>query len=85
MISYEKAAELVREDFEQFYDAELVQPYFKEKHIRMACNIIINMRYAGSDASPKMLQMVQDTAHGLNHIFFQGFNAGDYYREHAES
>lgn len=83
MISWEKAHEIVREDFEQFSGADAVMPYYKEKYFRMACNIIINTRCA-EDASLKMLQMVKDTAHGLNHLFFQGFNAGYHYGKGEE-
>ena len=68
--------EKVRKDFDNFdskQDMEEYCSYFRNKHIQMATQIVVNCIELGDYVS---MQDIDDLIHGLNHIFFNGVAAG---------
>lgn len=80
MLNYERIETLVRQDYEQFYDADLVIDYFKKKHIRWVCTIVIN---AFANKTCYLNSELTDMIHGLNHLFFLGMDAGIFAQRQA--
>lgn len=69
--------EKVREDFDKFdfndKPMEKYCLYYRNKHIQMATQIVVNRLECGDHPS---MQDIDDLIHGLNHMFFNGVAAG---------
>ena len=69
--------EKVREDFDKFdfndKPMEKYCLYYRNKHIQMATQIVVNYLECGDHPS---MQDIDDLIHGLNHMFFNGVAAG---------
>ena len=85
MLERAKIEKLIQEDFEAFDFAN--QPmteyceYNKNKHIQMATQIVMN---AFSWKQCYSLTEVDDMIHGLNHLFFNGVAAGQFFERNRE-
>jgi len=85
MLEYTAIEALVRQDFEKFDFAD--QPmtkyceYNKEKHLSMCVNLV---RQAFTWKQCYSATELYDFIHGLNHLFFNGVAAGQWFERNRE-